>query len=96
VVPQPSPSLRHDNQHRHQLDEERCPSDPVEDDRHRIPRLANVGPLDEDDRDDEQRRDEHRDLEAGGDALGAFVHRALIDARRVLPVARAARRRLAV
>ena len=47
---------------------------PVEDHRHGVPRLSDVGLFKDQQRNDEHRGDEHRQLETLGDSLAALVH----------------------
>jgi len=82
----PPPAIRYDGQHGHEFKREHEPNDPVGDGSKSPPRVASPGLFDRDHRNDEQRRDQDRNLEAVVPALGPIVHTHLVrrDCRRAL------------
>ena len=60
--------------HDHELDDEGEPGAPVEDLTHGFPRLTEVGLLDRDERNDEQGRNGHGQLEFALNPEAALVH----------------------
>lgn len=62
VRAQPPPAVRDDGEHHDGLREEHQPCRPVQDDADRVPRLPEARLLDHDDRDNEERRGDDRQL----------------------------------
>jgi len=67
-------AVTHDGEHRDKLGDEREPSRPLEEGRYRLAGRADVRFLQDKVRDDQDRRDEHRQLQTPLEAPGALAH----------------------
>ena len=74
MIGQPATPARDDRKHHHKLGQEREPDDPIAHGPDRGPRLAHVGPLEDQHREDEQGGEDQPRLKPLGDALAARVH----------------------
>jgi hypothetical protein len=82
VVAQPSQWPIDDPDHRQDLNQERCPCQPVERDGHAVELATDARLVDDDCGDRQQRRDQHRRLQPSFETPGVVIHRRPIRRRR--------------